>query len=120
LVGNKLAIRDLYLVASRIRNESWVEDEPAIDIMARVVDCPPFQEQRILLASVGLHALGRRYQRAGADAEVYADLRAIGRDCLRSIAAGVPEENTEFAIETTAGGCWRGALNGALVIRTYV
>jgi hypothetical protein len=124
LTGKKLTIRDLYMNASRVTEEGWDTEQPAIDILCRTIDCPPGPgerlEQLVRLSTVLFHALGRRFQRAGGDErEVYDDLRAIGRECLRAISAGIPPAGTEYSIET-AGGAWRGALVDSLTVRTFV
>jgi hypothetical protein len=114
----KLRIIEIWVVPARLEHSAWAEDEPAVAISIRsiTIQPPEFVETNLRIAGIGLHALGRRYQRGAdrTDRAVLADLPAL--------AQGAVGAGGEFAIPAS-GGRWIGAeASGEVVaiVRTFV
>ncbi|MFI4948410.1 MAG: hypothetical protein ACHQC9_06385, partial [Alphaproteobacteria bacterium] len=98
-------------------------DELGIAVTLTLVGCRPplFVHEHRLLVDVGLHALGRRYQRASReDAAVLADLRILAEAHPRAVLS----EDGEFTV-AASGGRWRGSITQvkgdvAMCARTFI
>jgi hypothetical protein len=119
-----LTMIELTAVAGRIARPDWRGDEPAISVEARAIGSHPYRVERSLLADVGLHALGRRYQRGWKidDGSVLLDLAPLGYRWRSTTQAG-----GEFRIEAAQGqGEWLGSVTTVegrqlpvLMVRTF-
>jgi hypothetical protein len=83
---------------------------------------PRFEERHLVLATVGLHALARRYERGEdlSDFSVLRDLAGFRRRWRRIVEA----ETDEFEVPTSTGGRWIGATmvyegDQVLAVRTF-
>jgi len=120
-----LRIADLRCRSVRMQLPGWADggDELGIAVTLTLVGCRPplFVHEHRLLVDVGLHALGRRYQRASReDAAVLADLRVLAE----AHPSAVLSEDREFVI-VASGGRWRGSItrvksDGVMCARTFV
>jgi hypothetical protein len=78
--NKKLRIVELRIEPARVGNAAWAEgdSEPAMGIAFRMlkIQPPQFEEEKIILASIGQHALARRYPRGSnrSDAAIFRDL----------------------------------------------
>jgi hypothetical protein len=117
--GDRLHVAELRAAPAKMRIDGF--EELAITIGFHVVTMlpPQFREERAIIADVGQHALGRRFQRTAdhSDIAVRADLAALAR-AWRG-AAG------EFRIPAPSGGEWIGAVTTVrggpvLAVRTFV
>jgi hypothetical protein len=111
-----LQITELRLLPMRITAAGW--DEPALGVGLFTVSMlpPTMRECRVVLASVGIHALGRRFQRgARDDKSVLGDLVALGRDVIGG-------GNDDITVATADGGCWvcRRCPNNGLIVRSFL
>lgn len=99
------------VVASRVALGHWEVggDELAISIIVGTVIIGPrrYDEAAATLATVGMHALARYFERSGdgSDAATERDLRVL----LHAYPATV-ETAGEFRIPTAAAGAWAGAV----------
>jgi len=104
----------------------WSEPEPSLAIVLYVVTMrlpATFTEATRLVAGIGLHALGRRFERGSdrSDGAVLRDLTVFGRAWPAAASAG-----GDFEIPALGGGGrWRGAVMGldgrpTLAVRTFV
>jgi hypothetical protein len=105
----------------------WESSEPGIAIAGTRLLLEPgrFTIDVKILATVGLHSLARRYQRAfgvGADEDVVRSIADLARHRLH-----LKSPDQEFAVpDETGGGEWRGSIeetarHGVITnVRTYV
>jgi hypothetical protein len=119
----RLDLIDIRAVPAEIYCDAWVgDDEPALAIVLHHVGIAPpapLRESSTMLASLGLHALARRYQR-GADQSidaVLADLRELAVRAPDAVIAG-----GEFEVATPSGGRWIGAVvdRRYALVRTFL
>jgi hypothetical protein len=106
--ARSLHIRELRLSSSRIHDKGWRDGDweagICINVIGLVADHRKFRFNSIALASLNLHAIGRRYQRGldNSPAAIVSDLRSIA-----DVAAEVAETDGNFEINV-AGGVWAG------------
>jgi hypothetical protein len=121
--AKKLTMLDVRVEPSRISLPGWADGELALALVLRTIMLKPpaFFEVTVPLAQVGLHAIGRRFER-GVDRSAAAVLRD-----LAPLACAWPttiEGGREFTVPVGAGGRWIGAVMQAeapvLVVRTFV
>jgi hypothetical protein len=126
--AGKVEIADLWLTPARISLPTWADDELALCLTLRVIEIAPpdFSDTSLTVATVGLHALARRYERGvgRTDAAVLRDLLALGPGYLSTFREEV-EAGADFAIPLPCGGIWIGAAteldgNPLLGVRTFV
>jgi hypothetical protein len=120
--ATNLQITEIRLKPVRLTSAQWVVDEPGAAVALRAIRIEPgepLREENLLMCTVGLHALARRFERAEReDGAVLRDLREIGLGWPRIMAkAG------EFRIPLS-GGVWRGGVTGGpaktMAVRTFV
>jgi hypothetical protein len=112
-----LRITELRAIPMRITSAAWTEAEPAIAIalIAVTVAPPTLTEHPVVLASVGMHAIARRYERGSRDdGSVLDDLLELARDVVGG-------QNADITVPT-ADGCWvcRRYADNSLVARTFL
>jgi hypothetical protein len=120
----RLVLTEMTIVASRIARPDWDGDEPALSVEMRAIATRPYRVERQLLADVGLHALGRRFQRGWAadDGSVLLDLAPLIYSWTPATKAG-----GEFRIAAPKGdGEWLGTVTTVesrplpvLMVRTF-
>jgi hypothetical protein len=122
----RLVINEMRLVATRITTPEWDGgDEPALSIEMIAIGTHPLLIERALLADVGLHALGRRFERArpNDDGAVLLDLAPLGYRWASTVRVG-----GQFTVAAARGdGFWKGVVSevdgralSVLLVRTFV
>lgn len=112
-----MRITELRAIPMRITSLTWTEAEPAIAIalIAVTMRPPTLTEHPIVLASISLHAIARRYERGSRDDKsVLDDLLELARDVVGG-------QNADVTVPT-ADGCWvcRRYADNSLVARTFL
>jgi hypothetical protein len=119
----RLDLIDIRLADAKVICDAWVgDDEPALAVVLHHVGIAPpapLRESATMLASLGLHALARRYQRGAdrSDDAIKADLLALAH-----AAPGAVIDGGGFEIATPSGGCWIGAVVDSryCLVRTFL
>lgn len=125
--ANRLEIVETRFRDSKLRVPGWTDDAPGVSIerIIFLVVPPLFSETEQGLVIVGLHAIGRRFERSSGaqrtDAAVLADLAALEAAWERALAA----RQTDFRVPALGGGHWRcnvmqQAERPVLAVRTFV
>jgi hypothetical protein len=121
-VKPRLDLIDIRAVPAKVYCESWPgDDEPALAIIVDhlgIAPPAPLRESSTMLASLGLHALARRFQRGAdrSDDAVKADLLALAHAAPDAVIDG-----GEFEIATPSGGRWVGAVvDTYALVRTFL
>jgi hypothetical protein len=128
--AGKLEIVEMRASPWRLSCPGWEDDELAILLTLRAISLAPpvFSDDSTTFASIGLHALARRYQRSTdrADVAIGRDLLALGQGYGAVVTDGDEICGGEFAIPAAGGGCWIGAAVSEpgrpplLAVRTFV
>jgi hypothetical protein len=114
-------IWELRVATSTLTFPAWgAAAEPSLELTFYDVSCPPFVERSVVVGQIGIHALGRRFQRGFDNTEngVLDDLSGF----VGAFAKAMRNSAKEFEI-AAADGVWRAMLSGdgeTLAARTYV
>jgi hypothetical protein len=130
--AGRLEFGDLWLRPSSLLQPGWSDNEPAVLLSLRVIaiEPPSFSDESLIVATIGLHALARRYERGAgrADAAILRDLLALVPGYVATFQDNDEiEDGDDFAIPAPAGGgLWIGAAKvgggvpSVLAVRTFI